>query len=432
MNEIVAVVGLVVIFALAMWRSVNMGAVALVVAFVLGVFYFDQTAAEIAGGFPGSLLITLLGVTFLFGVARSNGTVDRIVGGAVGAVRGRVALVPWVFFILAAIITGSGALSAATNAILVPLGLAFAHRYRINPLLVGLSIINGTNAGGFSPIAVYFTILKGALDKVGVPVDPAPVLLWTFVANVVINIGAFLLLGGRELMRRGREDETADATTSALAGGTATALKTGKWTLENVITIVLMTGILVGALGFKLDVGFLALGAAVLLSLLYPEHTKAASSQIGWSVILLIGGIVTYVTMLDNAGVIEGLANSVAGIGTPLVAALLLLLVAGVVSAFASTNAMFVVLVPLAAPLLVAGQVDVLGFIIALCIAASAVDSSPFSTGGALVVANTEEDKRDRTFRGMLIWGLSMIGIAPLLRLAPLRRDLTHRQEKAG
>jgi len=414
MSEIVAVVGLVVIFALAMWRSVNMGAVALVVAFVVGVFYFDRTAAEIAAGFPGNLLITLLGVTFLFGVARSNGTVDRIVGGAVGAVRGRVALVPWVFFLLAAIITGSGALSAATNAILVPIGLAFAHRYRINPLLVGLSIINGTNAGGFSPIAVYYTILKGALDQVGVPVDPAPVLLWTFVANVVINVGAFLILGGRELMRRGREDDAADVTTSALAGGTGTVIKTGKWTLENIITIVLMVGILIGALGFKLDVGFLALGAAVLLSAIYPKHTKAASSQIGWTVILLIGGIVTYITMLDKAGVIQGLATSVAGIGTPLVAALLLLLVAAVVSAFASTNAMFVVLVPLAAPLLVAGRVDVLGFIIALCIAASAVDSSPFSTGGALVVANTEEDKRERTFRGMLIWGLSMIGIAPL------------------
>ena len=52
---------------------------------------------------------------------------------------------------------------------------------------------------------------------------------------------------------------------------------------------------------------------------------------------------------------------------------------------------------------------------IALCIAASAVDSSPFSTGGALVVANTEEEKREKTFRGMMIWGMSMIVAAPLL-----------------
>lgn len=415
MHELVAVCGLILIFALSMWRKINMGAVALVVAFLLGVLYFGQTAADIASGFPGSLLITLLGVTYLFGMARANGTIDQIVAGAVGAVRGRVALVPWVFFILAAIITGSGALSAATNAILVPVGLAFAQRYRINPLLVGLCIINGTNAGGFSPIAVYFTIVNGVLHKVGISVDASQVFLWTFIANVIINAAAFILLGGPELMRRRREEETADSTTSYLGGGTATIVKTATWTGQKIVTLVLMVSILVGALGFKLDVGFLALAAAVILSALYPQHSKEALGHIGWNVILLIGGIVTYISVLESAGVIKELANSVAGIGTPLLAALMMLVVAGAVSAFASTNAMFVVLVPLAAPLLTAGSVGVLGFVIALCIAASAVDSSPFSTGGALVVANTEEEKREQTFRGMMIWGMSMIVAAPLL-----------------
>ncbi|KQR64163.1 hypothetical protein LR392_06435 [Arthrobacter sp. AK04] len=415
MQELVAVSGLVLIFGLSMWRSINMGAVALVVAFLLGVLYFGQTASGIASGFPGSLLITLLGVTYLFGMARANGTIDQIVGGAVGAVRGRVALVPWVFFILAAIITGSGALSAATNAILIPVGLAFAQRYRINPLLVGLCIINGTNAGGFSPIAVYYNIVDGVLDKVGVSVDAGQLFLWTFIANVVINAVAFILLGGPELMRRGREEETADSTTSYLGGGTGTITKTATWTGQKIVTVVLMASILVGALGFKLDVGFLALAAAVTLSALYPQHSKEALGHIGWNVILLIGGIVTYISMLETAGVIQELANSVAGIGTPLLAALMMLVVAGVVSAFASTNAMFVVLVPLAAPLLTTGSIGVLGFVIALCIAASAVDSSPFSTGGALVVANTEEEKREKTFRGMMIWGMSMIVAAPLL-----------------
>ena len=45
----------------------------------------------------------------------------------------------------------------------------------------------------------------------------------------------------------------------------------------------------------------------------------------------------------------------------------------------------------------------------------AAVDSSPFSTGGALVVANTEEHQRDKTFRSLLAWGMSMVIAAPLL-----------------
>jgi TRAP-type C4-dicarboxylate transport system permease large subunit len=119
--------------------------------------------------------------------------------------------------------------------------------------------------------------------------------------------------------------------------------------------------------------------------------------------------------MLDTAGVIDVLALSVAGIGTPLFAALLMLFIAGVISAFASTNAMFVVLVPLAAPLLVSGDIPAMGFAIALCIAASVVDSNPCSTAGALVLANTDEHRRDRTFKGLATWAFWMIGIVPLL-----------------
>lgn len=362
--------------------------------------------------------MTLLGVTYLFGIARANGTVDCIVGSAVRLVRGRVALIPWIFFGLAAIITGSGALSAATNAILIPVGLAFAYRYKISPLLVGLSVLNGTNAGGFSPISVYFNIVDDVFGQSGVTLEPAPIFLLTFVANLVLNVAAFFLLGGRELLRRRRhveEDDIELGTDSGPSGGgTSLATKTAKWTSANILTVSLLVGIVVVALGFALDVGFLALSAAVLLAALYPQDSKRAFEQIGWGVILLIGGIVTYISVLQSAGVIDNIANSVSNIGVPLVAALTILFVAGVVSAFASTNAMFVVLVPLAAPLVLAGEVSTLGFVVALCIAASAVDSSPFSTGGALIIANTEEHLRDRTFRGLLIWGMSMIVIAPV------------------
>ena len=45
----------------------------------------------------------------------------------------------------------------------------------------------------------------------------------------------------------------------------------------------------------------------------------------------------------------------------------------------------------------------------------AAVDSSPFSAGGAPAVADTEEHQRDKTFRGLLAWGMSMVIAAPLL-----------------
>lgn len=56
-----------------------------------------------------------------------------------------------------------------------------------------------------------------------------------------------------------------------------------------------------------------------------------------------------------------------------------------------------------------------MGFAIALAIAASAVDSSPMSTGGALVVANSPEDRQQLVFNRLLQWGLAMVVVASLV-----------------
>jgi hypothetical protein len=101
-------------------------------------------------------------------------------------------------------------------------------------------------------------------------------------------------------------------------------------------------------------------------------------------------------------------------VGTPLLAALLICFIGGAVSAFASTTGILGALIPLAVPFLQQGEIGAVGVIIALCIASSVVDSSPFSTSGALTVANTPEDKRDYVYKRLLQWGMSMIIIAPV------------------
>ncbi len=439
--EIVGVAGLVIIFVLAMWRGINMGLVALAAAFLVGTFYFHQEAEDIAAQFPTKLLVILIGVTFFFGLAKLNGTVDHVVHAAIRATRGHAWAISWVFFLLSALIVGSGAQSTAVVAILIPLGQAFAQRYRISPLLMGLAVLNGTNAGGFSPVAVYFNIVNTVLSKQHIDVDPTGVFIWTFIANAVIQAVAFLVLGGPGLIRRERAERNSHARVLAASGAAgsagsaaAGAAVTGAipeapaasgtadpslapatpWGAKNTITVVLFAAILGLGLFARLDVGFLAIVAAVVLLLIYPGDAKAAVARIEWNVILLIGGIVTYVGVLQEAGVVDTIAGGVAGIGAPLLAALVLMYIAGVVSAFASTNALFGVLAPLAAPLLLAGGLPVTGFTIAMCVAASAVDSSPFSTGGALVVANTEESKKDETFRGMMIWGMACVVVVPV------------------
>lgn len=110
-TEVIALAVLALVFLVATVRSVNMGALALVAAFVVGLTVYDVSTDDVLAGFPGSLFVILVGVTYLFALAKNNGTVDWIVHGSVRVVRGRVALVPWAMFLVCAIITGIGAVS---------------------------------------------------------------------------------------------------------------------------------------------------------------------------------------------------------------------------------------------------------------------------------------------------------------------------------
>ena len=92
-------------------------------------------------------------------------------------------------------------------------------------------------------------------------------------------------------------------------------------------------------------------------------------------------------TLLQRTGTITMVGNSVAGLHSPVFGALLICATAALTSAFASSAGILGALIPLSVPLLRTGEVGVAGFIIALAISTTVVDSTPFSNVGAVVLA---------------------------------------------
>lgn len=434
--EVISILALVAAFVIATLLPVNLGAISLVAAFVIGSFALagspDDIADKIFEQFPGNLFVILVGVTFLFAIARANGTVDWLVHVAMRGIGGRVVLIPWIMFAITGVLTALGAVVPAAVAIIAPVGMGFAVRHRINPVLMGLSIINGASAGGFSPLAIFGVITNGVVADNNLPASPLMLFLGSLVFNVLLNVVMFVLFGGRELIgRRAEEPAEAEAVAVAKGGGPGTAKRatttgaTGAAFTEGErepvtsldvnrsLTLVALLGVAVGALAFQLDVGLLAVTAAVLLSLIAPQTYKGAVAQVAWPTVLLICGIVTYVNLMQEIGTVDFLGNQVAAIGVPLLAALVICFIGGAVSAFASTTGILGALIPLAVPFLLQGHIGAVGVITALAISSSVVDSSPFSTSGALVTANAPEDRRDYVYRRLMAWGFSMVVIAP-------------------
>ena len=184
--------------------------------------------------------------------------------------------------------------------------------------------------------------------------------------------------------------------------------------VPQLVTILGLIALAVISLGFKVDVGFVSITIAMVLALVSPAAQKGAVNKISWSTVLLLCGMLTFVGVLEEAGTIRFVSDGVAQLGMPLLAALLICYIGAVVSAFASSTAILAALIPLAVPFLATGEVGAVGVIAALAVASTIVDVSPFSTNGALVLANAPEDvDKDRFYKQILAYSGIVVVAGP-------------------
>ncbi|GAA3694370.1 hypothetical protein GCM10022224_069910 [Nonomuraea antimicrobica] len=521
--ELLSILALIAMFVVATVFPVNLGALALVGAFLVGTLATGMSTDDIFGAFPGSLFVILVGVTLLFAIATNNGTVDWLVRAAVHLVRGRLAAIPPVVFVISALLTAVGAPAPAVAAILAPIAFGFAADYRIHPMLIGLMVAHGTQAGAFSPISVLGGIVNGVARDANLPTSDLVLFLSSFAFNAAAALIVFFVFNGRDLLRRGAldagtanapghdpspgargTDTTPDApatgsptpstpapaststsisapasrsasasaeprsaeppsVTSAPAGSPSaatattgppsaatatagspsatsasggsggvgtevapaitTATTTGgslRLTAHQALTLFGILALCVAVLAFKLDVGLTAVTVAVVLSLTSPRSNKGAVEKVAWPTVLLICGVVTYAGVLQEIGTVDYVGSAVAALGVPLLVALLICYVGGVVSAFASTVGILGTLVPMAVPLLSQGTLGPIAMIAALSVTSAIVDVSPFSTTGALLVANVRGMQRDDFYRRLLAYGGVIVVVAPVAAWAVL------------
>ncbi len=453
--ELIPILALIAMFICATLLPINMGTLGFVAAFLVGTLAVGMSTDDIIAGFPSDLFLTLVGVTYLFAIAQNNGTVDLMVRGALQLVRGRVAFIPWVMFGITAVLTALGALGPAAVAIIAPIALTFAKRYKINALLMGMMVIHGAQAGGFSPISIYGVTVNNIAAKAGLVNSPLTLFLGSLFFNAGIGILLFAFLGGRKLLGRTTRDHVDDEGEDGADGGTGptphgahgrggapvfsghgtgasaatlvappntalSPLPRRAVSFDQVLTLVGLAALALFSLILDLDIGFVSMTVAAVLALASPKAQKGAVSQISWSTVLLIGGVLTFVGVLQEAGSVEWVGNGVASIGMPLLVALLLCYLGAIVSAFASSVAILGATIPLAVPLLLAGEIGPVGVIVALAIASTIVDVSPFSTNGALVLANAQGVDRDTFYKQILKYSALVVAIGPLIAWAVL------------
>ena len=399
--ELLLLILLILTFIVGTTMDINIGLVAMVAAIFGGLMLAGMTEKEILEGFPTDLFVALLGITLLMGIASLNGSIDWLVGQLVRLSGGSLLILPWALFFIAMLVASFGTMAAP---MLFIVGVGFAARYQLNPLLMGAMVLHGNQAGSFSPIAPYGVLFSQLAESSGF--STAPVLMYGLVvgSHIVLAVAVFFLLGGRQLV--GAKISKEEVQTAVKEAGGLDFIRS--------MTVLGFLALLVTTVVFKLNIGIVAITIAFILMLLSDVETrKAATNQIAWPILLIIAGVLMLAGVLKEANVFVWLAQQAEHLGSPFIVGLIMCFLAAGVTAVSSTFATFGILIPMAAPFVMSGDLPATGLLAAIAISAAVTDISPFSPFGALFLSTAKQFDGQKLLKQCLAYTLKLILIVP-------------------
>jgi di/tricarboxylate transporter len=410
-------------------EDLNVGFISVAFAIVVGGIWVGMNAVKVMNTFPLGLFMILVGVTFLFALASTNGTMEKLAAYSLRACGGQTAWLPLIIYLLVTVLTTIGPGNIAATALITPIAMAIAARVGLSAFLMTLLVVGASNGAAFSPFAPTGIISNGIIAKMAPQLPSIQEnwslnhLAWKIAFNSeycqgIINIGGFMVMGGWSWIRTKR---FLTVNIDELAPRPEPFTLKQWYTLIAIVLLILF--VIVPALPFMKgvfpkelmnmisNVGSIAFILAGILMLLNAGDSKAAIKIMPWSVIMLVCGVTVLIEVMDRAGGLTAMVKMIGAMSGPITVNFWLGLWTGVISAYSSSSG---VVMPMFLPLVpglakeVAGA-DVIAMISSINIGSHLVDTSPLSTLGALCIACADEhENKQKLFRNLLIWGLSM------------------------
>jgi len=394
---------LVVAMIVSCFSTLNVGVLALALAWIVGVYLGSMSLNDVLSGFPVQLFLTLAGVTLMFTQAQLNGTLDRVAHAAVKVCRGNAGLIPVMFFVLGSIIASLGPGNVATAAMLAPMAMAVAARASIPPFLMAIMVGNGAQSGALSPVAPTGIIVTGLMDKIGLGGFEMRTYIANLIAHAIIAFGGYFLLGGLKLFKNVYTGGEQDAK--------STRLNRSHW-----VTLAVIGVVLVFVLFRNANIGMAAFTGAVVLAALRVADHEQAIRKMPWIPILMVSGVSVLVALLEKTGGLDLFTEILAKFATPGTLTGVIAFVTGVISVYSSTSGVVLpAFLPTVPGLIARLGGDPFGVASSMNIGAHLVDMSPLSTTGAMCIAGISDPEQVRqTYNKLLVWGLSMTVIGAI------------------
>lgn len=378
---------LVAVIAVGFIKKINIGFFSIGAAFLLmllgmavdfqvpaGEAMRALKASDVTKGFSSSMFVTLVGVTFLFGMASQNGTLDLFSKKIVALVGKRTYLIPVLMFFLSAFISAIGPGHIAAGILMTTFAVYLALELDINPMATALYAKLGANAGCASPLSLTGILAKELSTPLGYDGFSLHLFLSTLLSGFVFTLVVYILYKGYKVK----------------ADNPMKLSEILKFNRKQQITMASIVIMVICCIGFKLDTGLFAFVMAAVLILLGCADEKKAIKSIPWGTLIMICGVGVLVNMISVMGGIDLISDTLASFMTARTAAPIMAATSGILSWVSSTTAVVMpTLYPISAEICqrFAG-VNYVELISAITATSFAAAISPLSTGGAIIMSS--------------------------------------------
>lgn len=406
MIAVASLVVLVGVIALSAIIKKNAGIIGLVAAYIFALIAHAcgtdiNVSKVVTSNWPTSLFFIVLATTFLFGIATLNGTTQALSKNIVCLARGNARLLPLIFFVFGALISGAGAG-----------GLVVAVGNGISALMMSLVTMGGIMVGGLSPLAINGIVAQQLSVENGVIAEGLGgyLPLWGAyaAAMTLFSLGAYFIFGGLKPKK--------------VEGAKKPHFV--KVDRNQTLTLIAILVVLVGVIFFGQNIGLICFACAGVLLMLGAVDQKKAIAAIPWGTILLICGMSVLISVVNACGGIAFLSEKLENVIGEKSAQPIMMVLGGLMGAVSSgTGVVMPTLIPLAAELGSSLNISVMSLVIGVIVGTNGVVISPLSTvGGICVGCAPESVDKDKLYNQLLLSAICFIVMSVVLSLLGLFR----------
>ena len=416
--SIIALVVLAVVIAIGFIKKVNLGFLAIGAAFILSMVA-GIGPKYVTKAFDSDMFVTLVGVTFLFGMASQNGTLDLFSKKVVALVGKRTVLIPILMFFLSAFISAIGPGHIAAGILMTTFAVYLAFEMKINPITTALFAKLGANAGCASPLSLTGQLGLKLTNNLVSDVTNADIVdrlgfsgLHFFMATLVSGFIFTLLLYIFTKSYKVKADNPLKLKDIP------------KFNWKQWVTIGAIVMMVVLCIGFQMNTGLTAFVMAAILVLLGCADEKKAIKGIPWGTLVFICGVGVLVSVIDMMGGIDMISNLLQKLMGPSTATPVLAATSGILSWVSSTTgvvmpAMFKMLPNILRTF--GTHVNYMELISAITATSFAAAISPLSTGGAIIMSSysaskeTTNEEMNKIFKFLFLLSVANVLLNVLL-----------------